>query len=154
MKSILKTCTALTMVATFTGQVAAQEMLQSLGAGEGEVSIVAWAGYIEEGATDPNFDWVTSFEEETGCNVNVKVAATSDEMVALMNWAQHIVTLRPGAAEFVAHVSPIFKAHLFLGMTIFLIFPFTRLVHVLSAPVWYLGRRGYQIVRTRKPRKA
>ena len=77
-----------------------------------------------------------------------------EEMVALMNWAQHIVTLRPGAADFVAHVSPIFKTHLVLGMTIFLIFPFTRLVHVLSAPIWYLGRRGYQIVRTRKPRKA
>ncbi|HJR57235.1 MAG TPA: respiratory nitrate reductase subunit gamma [Rhizomicrobium sp.] len=77
-----------------------------------------------------------------------------EEMVALMNWAQHIVTLRPGAAEFVAHASPIFKTHLVLGMTIFLIFPFTRLVHVLSAPIWYLGRRGYQIVRTRKPRKA
>lgn len=77
-----------------------------------------------------------------------------EEMIALMNWAQHIVTLRPGAAEYVMHVSPIFKTHLVLGMTIFLIFPFTRLVHVLSAPIWYLGRRGYQIVRTRKPRKA
>ena len=77
-----------------------------------------------------------------------------EEMVALMNWAQHIVTLRPGAADYVTHVSPVFKTHLVLGMTIFLIFPFTRLVHVLSAPIWYLGRRGYQIVRTRKLRKA
>ena len=59
--------------------------LQSIGEGEGEVSIVAWAGYIERGETDPNFDWVTDFEQETGCMVNVKVAATSDEMVALMN---------------------------------------------------------------------
>jgi nitrate reductase gamma subunit len=70
------------------------------------------------------------------------------EMVALMTWAQHIVTLRPDAAQFAAGVSPIFKVHLVLGMTIFLIFPFTRLVHIWSAPVWYLGRRGYQIVRT------
>ncbi|OEO30382.1 spermidine/putrescine ABC transporter substrate-binding protein [Devosia insulae DS-56] len=85
MKSILKTCTALTMVATFTGQVAAQEMLQSLGAGEGEVSIVAWAGYIERGETDPNYDWVTKFEADSGCKVLVKTANTSDEMVALMN---------------------------------------------------------------------
>ena len=46
--------------------------------------------------------------------------------------------------------SPIFKLHLLLGMTIFLVFPFTRLVHVWSAPVWYLGRNGYQIVRTRR----
>ena len=60
-------------------------MMQSIGEGEGEVSIVAWAGYIERGETDPNFDWVTGFEEETGCKVSVKVAATSDEMVALMN---------------------------------------------------------------------
>ncbi|MBS0274696.1 MAG: respiratory nitrate reductase subunit gamma [Proteobacteria bacterium] len=72
------------------------------------------------------------------------------EMVALMNWAQHIVTLRPGAADYVIGVSPVFKVHLVLGLTIFLIFPFTRLVHILSAPVWYLGRRGYQIVRTRR----
>ncbi len=59
--------------------------LKEIGPGEGEVSIVAWAGYIERGDTDPNFDWVTGFEADTGCNVNVKVAATSDEMVALMN---------------------------------------------------------------------
>ena len=56
-----------------------------LGPGEGQVDIVAWPGYIERGETDPAFDWVTSFEEETGCMVNVKTAATSDEMVALMN---------------------------------------------------------------------
>jgi putative spermidine/putrescine transport system substrate-binding protein len=56
-----------------------------IGAGEGAVSIVAWAGYIERGATDPKFDWVTGFEKETGCKVSVKTAATSDEMVALMN---------------------------------------------------------------------
>jgi putative spermidine/putrescine transport system substrate-binding protein len=85
MKSILKTCTALTMVAAFSGQAMAQDMLQALGAGEGEVSIIAWAGYIERGETDKNFDWVTKFEADTGCKVNVKTAATSDEMVALMN---------------------------------------------------------------------
>ncbi len=64
---------------------AAQDMMTELGEGEGQVDIIAWAGYIENGSTDPAFDWVTSFEEETGCKVNVKVAATSDEMVALMN---------------------------------------------------------------------
>src|SRR5690606_30472518 len=72
------------------------------------------------------------------------------EMVKFMSWAQHIVTLRPGAAAFVADVHPVFKLHLVLGMPLFLVFPFTRLVHVWSAPVWYLGRRGYQIVRTRR----
>ncbi|HVN53030.1 MAG TPA: ABC transporter substrate-binding protein [Anaerolineaceae bacterium] len=58
---------------------------QSVGKGEGEVDIIAWAGYIERGSTDPAYDWVTGFEKDTGCKVNVKVAATSDEMVALMN---------------------------------------------------------------------
>lgn len=64
---------------------AAKAMLTEVGEGEGEVSIVAWAGYIERGETDPAYDWVTSFEADTGCKVSVKVAATSDEMVALMN---------------------------------------------------------------------
>lgn len=71
------------------------------------------------------------------------------EMVKFMNWAQGIVTLQRSAADYVADVNPVFKAHLVLGMTIFLLFPFTRLVHVWSAPVWYLGRPGYQVVRTR-----
>lgn len=60
-------------------------MMTEVGPGEGAVDIVAWPGYIERGETDANFDWVTSFEEATGCMVNVKTAATSDEMVALMN---------------------------------------------------------------------
>jgi nitrate reductase gamma subunit len=73
------------------------------------------------------------------------------EMMKFMSWAQGILTLQPGASALVADVSPIFKAHLLLGMTIFLVFPFTRLVHIWSAPIWYLGRRGYQVVRTRHP---
>jgi len=72
------------------------------------------------------------------------------EMLKFMTWAQGIMTLQPGVASLVADVNPIFKLHLFLGMTIFLVFPFTRLVHVWSAPIWYLGRRGYQVVRTRQ----
>lgn len=63
----------------------ASAQMESVGASEGQVNIVAWAGYIERGDTDPAFDWVTSFEEASGCSVQVKVAATSDEMVALMN---------------------------------------------------------------------
>ena len=70
------------------------------------------------------------------------------EMVRFMNWAQGIMTLRPDASAYVVDAHPIFKAHLFLGMTIFLVFPFTRLVHVWSAPIWYLGRSGYQVVRS------
>ena len=64
---------------------ASATMLSELGSGEGEVNIVAWPGYIERGETDPNFDWVSGFEEKTGCMVKVKTANTSDEMVALMN---------------------------------------------------------------------
>ena len=72
------------------------------------------------------------------------------EMVKFMNWAQGVVTLQAGAWSYVADVHPIFKLHMLLGMTIFLVFPFTRLVHVWSAPIWYLGRTGYQVVRTRR----
>ena len=59
--------------------------LAQVGPGEGAVSIVAWAGYIERGETDKAYDWVSGFEKESGCKVSVKTAATSDEMVALMN---------------------------------------------------------------------
>ena len=70
-------------------------------------------------------------------------------MMALANWAQHIVTFRGGAATYMIHEAFIFKLHIVLGLTIFLVFPFTRLVHVMSAPIWYLFRTGYQIVRKR-----
>lgn len=70
-------------------------------------------------------------------------------MIALANWAQHIVTFRSGAADFIVHEALIFKLHIFLGLTMFLVFPFTRLVHVWSAPAKYLFRKGYQVVRKR-----
>ena len=72
-------------------------------------------------------------------------------MMAFGEWAQHIVTLRPGAVEFLTGAGVIFKLHLFLGMSIFLIFPFTRLVHVWSGfgTVAYL-MRPYQVVRARR----
>jgi putative spermidine/putrescine transport system substrate-binding protein len=59
-------------------------MLDKLGAGEGQVDLIAWAGYVENGSTDPTVDWVTPFEDKTGCKVNVKIGNTSDEMVTLM----------------------------------------------------------------------
>ncbi|HHX35574.1 MAG TPA: respiratory nitrate reductase subunit gamma [Gammaproteobacteria bacterium] len=68
-------------------------------------------------------------------------------MVMLGEWAQSIATLQPmKAAAAIAPVGIVYKLHVFLGMTLFVLFPFTRLVHIVSAPVWYLGRR-YQIVR-------
>ena len=72
------------------------------------------------------------------------------EMVKLMTWAQYIITFNGKAAEQIVDVSIIFKLHLFMGMTLFILFPFTRLVHVWSgfASLGYLGR-AWQLVRQR-----
>lgn len=69
-------------------------------------------------------------------------------MLLLAEWAQSIVFFKGGAAAHLAGVGLIFKLHIFLGITIFLLFPFTRLVHVWSAPVQYIAR-SYQVVRQR-----
>lgn len=71
-------------------------------------------------------------------------------MLALSEWAQRIVTFRGGAAELVSNVDWPFKLHLVLGITIFVLFPFSRLVHIWSAPVGYVFR-SYQVVRRRSP---
>jgi putative spermidine/putrescine transport system substrate-binding protein len=63
---------------------APEGMLESIGQGEGRVDLIIWAGYAEDGTTDPKVDWVTDFERKTGCQVNTKVGGTSDEMVTLM----------------------------------------------------------------------
>ncbi len=78
MKKFLHACTAMALALAVTVPAQA-EMMKELGKGEGALNIVAWAGYIERGETDKNFDWVTGFEEKTGCKVSVKTAATSDE---------------------------------------------------------------------------
>jgi len=62
----------------------AAEALKQLGQPEGALDIIAWPGYIERGESDKSYDWVSQFEKDTGCKVNVKTAATSDEMVSLM----------------------------------------------------------------------
>lgn len=77
-------------------------------------------------------------------------AEGGETMLRLSEWAQRIVTWQPGAAELVQGLSWPYQVHLVLGMTIFLIFPFTRLVHVWSAPIWFLFRRGWQITRTNR----
>jgi putative spermidine/putrescine transport system substrate-binding protein len=64
-------------------------MPTELGAGEGEVNLIAWAGYVEDGSTDPAVDWVTPFEEATGCQVNVQLGNSSDEMVQLMQTGEY-----------------------------------------------------------------
>lgn len=72
------------------------------------------------------------------------------EMTKFMSWALGIFTFDGQAASYIEDVAVIFKLHLFLGLTIFLLFPFTRLVHMLSVPLRYLTRPGYQIVRSRR----
>ena len=89
------------------------DMMTKVGPGEGEVDIVAWAGYIESGTNDKNYDWVTDFQKQTGCKVNVKTAGTSDEMVSLMNGggfdlvtASGDATLRLVAGHTVQEINP------------------------------------------------
>ena len=72
------------------------------------------------------------------------------EMVKFMSWANGILMLDPAAPDQIKDVAMIYKLHIVLGLTLFLITPFTRLVHVWSAPIWFLLRPGYQIVRSRK----
>ena len=72
------------------------------------------------------------------------------EMVRFMSWANGILTLDPAAPQQIRDVALVYKLHIILGLTLFLITPFTRLVHIWSAPVWYLLRPGFQIVRTRR----
>lgn len=75
------------------------------------------------------------------------------EMLKFMAWAQGLMTFQAGAAAHLADVHPIFKLHILLGLGLFVAVPFTRLVHVGSAPLRYLWRPGYQIVRSRRGAK-
>lgn len=75
------------------------------------------------------------------------------EMVRFMGWANGILTLNPAAPDSIREVALVYKLHIVLGLTLFLITPFTRLVHIWSAPVWFLLRPGYQIVRSRRSDK-
>jgi putative spermidine/putrescine transport system substrate-binding protein len=101
-----------TAAPTATAGGAPEGMLTELGKGEGRVDLIAWAGYAEDGSTDPKADWVTGFEKSTGCQVNVKVGNTSDEMVTLMRTGNYDgvsasgdATLRLIAAKDVAPVN-------------------------------------------------
>lgn len=85
MKNLKQSCLISLVSAVVSSQAFGAGMVTELGKAEGQVSIVAWPGYIERGETMESFDWVTKFEEATGCSVQVKTANTSDEMVALMN---------------------------------------------------------------------
>jgi len=89
---------ALAAALSLVTQGAAAQMTE-IGEPEGALAIVAWPGYVERGETDPKFDWVTRFEEATGCTVEVKTANTSDEMVALMNEGGFDVVTASGDAS-------------------------------------------------------
>ena len=75
------------------------------------------------------------------------------EMVKFMSWANGILTLNPAAPQQIQDVALVYKLHIILGLTLFMITPFTRLVHIWSAPVWYLLRPGFQIVRSRSTKR-
>jgi len=85
MKNTIEKVAIAALCSSIWAPAAFAEKLDKLGEPEGQVSIVAWPGYIERGETDAKFDWVSSFEKDSGCEVQVKTANTSDEMVALMN---------------------------------------------------------------------
>jgi putative spermidine/putrescine transport system substrate-binding protein len=70
-----------------------------LGKTEGQVNLIAWAGYVEDGSNDPKTDWVHPFEKQTGCQVHSKVAASSDEMVKLMKTGEYDAVSASGDAS-------------------------------------------------------
>lgn len=73
-----------------------------------------------------------------------------EAMVLFMGWAQGVLTFDPAAADLIIDAQFVYKVHIVLGLTLFLITPFTRLVHIWSLPIWYLLRPGYQVVRSRR----
>lgn len=78
------------------GSAGAAGPIQELGEAEGSVSILAWPGYVEDGSNDPSIDWVSSFEQETGCQVNYQSYGTSDEAFNLMKTGDYDVVAASG----------------------------------------------------------
>ncbi|MFM6988152.1 MAG: extracellular solute-binding protein, partial [Arenimonas sp.] len=106
MSKLLKPAVLAITVAAALGACKKEEQTAGADAGqaasnalEGELSIIAWPGYIERGETDKNYDWVTGFEQQTGCKVTVKTAGNSDEMVALMNQGGYDLVTASGDAS-------------------------------------------------------
>ncbi len=75
------------------------EAMKALGQPEGQLNVLAWPGYAENGSNDPKVNWVTPFEQQTGCKVNVKPFGTSDEAVTLMKTGQYDVVSASGDAS-------------------------------------------------------
>lgn len=142
---------------------AKQVMAMAVGGAAGVFALVGLLILLHRRLTDPRIR-ATSSRADIGILVLLLVQLVlglltipvsyhhldGHEMVKFMNWAQHIFTFRGGAWEYVQDVSVVFKLHLTLGMFILLLVPFGRLVHIFSAPVTYIFRRQYQIVRRRE----
>lgn len=143
---------------------AAKQMLAIVAGGlAGSIALVGGGLLLHRRLTDPRIRKTSSFADiailvllMTQLLLGLGTIPVSlqhrdgHEMLKFMHWAQGVFTFQPGVANFVADVHWVFKAHLMLGMTILLVFPFTRLVHMLSAPIWYLNRRGWQLVRSKR----
>lgn len=106
---------------SFLNSALAADAPTSIGKGEGQLNIVAWPGYIERGESDKNYNWVTQFEKQTSCKVNVKTAATSDEMVSLMAKGGYDLVTASGDASlrliYGKRVQPINPALILTGKT-------------------------------------
>ncbi len=139
-----------------------QKQLLAMVAG-GVMGVVCWIGLamlLVRRFTDPRVSHTSSFADklvlvilfiQLNLGLGTIFASTKhmdgSVMVALSSWAQNITVFRPmQALANMQDISLIYQLHIALGITIILIFPFTRLVHIISAPIWYLGR-NYQIVR-------
>ncbi len=126
----------------------------------GMVCLVGLVMLLWRRMTDPRIRATSSFSDilvlwllliQLLLGLGTIYASTSHMDGAVMRvlglWAQHLTLMQPtAAASFIENTPLIYRLHVFLGVTLILIFPFTRLVHIISAPIWYLGRR-YQIVR-------
>lgn len=146
---------------------AKQIMAVIVGGAAGVAALIGGAMLLHRRLTDPRIRATSSFGDNA---VMVLLVAQlvlglatvplalghldGSEMLKFMAWAQGIVTFKAGAAAHIADVHAIFKLHIFLGLILFLIVPFTRLVHIGSAPIRYLWRPGFQIVRSRQGAKA
>lgn len=94
----LSAASLLVLTGCASGDSATDGMIQELGESETAVSILAWPGYVEDGSNDPAYDWTSSFEEATGCEVTVKTYGTSDEAVNLMKSGEYDVVAASGDA--------------------------------------------------------
>lgn len=157
----------LTPIALFDALGISHEAKQILaivaGGVAGVMAFVGGAMLLHRRLTDPRIKATTTFAD-TGILTLLMAQLTlglmtifislqhldGHEMTTFMAWAQGIFTFNGQAASHITDASIIFKLHIFLGLTIMLVFPFTRLVHMFSVPLRYLTRPGYQVVRSRR----